>query len=44
MLCVSLETIKSHVKNIYKKLNVKNRVEATQAANKMNLTTESSPL
>ena len=27
-LFVSVETIKSHVKNLYKKLNVKNRVEA----------------
>jgi DNA-binding NarL/FixJ family response regulator len=27
-LFVSVETVKSHVKNLYKKLNVKNRVEA----------------
>lgn len=27
-LFVSVETVKSHIKNIYKKLNVKNRVEA----------------
>jgi DNA-binding CsgD family transcriptional regulator len=27
-LFVSVETVKSHVKNIYRKLNVKNRVEA----------------
>jgi DNA-binding NarL/FixJ family response regulator len=29
-LFVSIETVKSHVKNIYKKLEVKNRVEAAQ--------------
>lgn len=30
-LFVSVETIKSHVSNIYKKLKVKNRIEASQA-------------
>ena len=29
-LCVSVETVKTHIRHIYKKLNVKNRVEATQ--------------
>lgn len=37
LFCVSTETVKSHVKNIYKKLNVKNRVEATQMASSLNL-------
>ncbi len=32
ILCVSLETVKSHTKNIYKKLKVKNRVEAAMMA------------
>lgn len=31
-LFISLETVKSHVKNIYKKLEVKNRVEAVRLA------------
>lgn len=31
-LFISLETVKSHVKNIYKKLGVKNRVEAVRLA------------
>jgi DNA-binding NarL/FixJ family response regulator len=31
-LCISLETVKSHTKNIYKKLKVKNRVEAAMMA------------
>jgi len=35
--CVSTETVKSHVKNIYIKLNVKTRVQATQMAAKLNL-------
>ena len=34
---VSVETIKSHVRNIYKKLDVKNRIEATRAALQMGL-------
>ncbi len=34
---VSTETVKSHVKNIYKKLNIKNRVEATQMAASLNI-------
>jgi DNA-binding NarL/FixJ family response regulator len=34
---VSTETVKSHVKNIYRKLNIKNRVEATQMAASLNL-------
>lgn len=32
MLFISTETVKSHVKNIFKKLNIKNRVEATVEA------------
>ncbi|MBU1397782.1 MAG: response regulator transcription factor [Proteobacteria bacterium] len=35
--CVSTETVKSHVKNIYKKFNVKTRVGATQMAARLNL-------
>ncbi len=31
-LFVSVETVKSHIKNIYRKLNVKNRVEAARKA------------
>ena len=41
VFCVSTETIKSHLKNIYKKLNLKNRVEATQMATTLNLFSES---
>jgi DNA-binding NarL/FixJ family response regulator len=36
-LCISIETVKSHVKSIYQKLQVRNRVEATLAAMKKNL-------
>lgn len=36
-LIVSVETIKSHVSNIYKKLEVKNRIEASQAAIRLGL-------
>ena len=38
-LFVSTETVKSHLKNIYRKLEVKNRVEATMVATKKNLVT-----
>lgn len=38
-LFVTTETVKTHVKNIYRKLQVKNRVEATQVANRRNLLT-----
>lgn len=31
-LCISIETVKSHAKNIYRKLKVKNRVEAAITA------------
>ncbi len=31
-LFISVETVKSHVRNIYKKLDLKNRIEASQAA------------
>ncbi|MBC8419175.1 MAG: DNA-binding response regulator, partial [Desulfobacterales bacterium] len=37
LLFISTETVKSHIKNIYRKLKVKNRVEAVQAARKKNL-------
>ena len=37
LLCISTETVKSHVKNIFKKLSVKNRVEATTVARKRRL-------
>lgn len=36
-LHISLETVKSHTKKIYQKLQVKNRVEAAMAGAKMNL-------
>jgi DNA-binding NarL/FixJ family response regulator len=36
-LCVSVETVKSHIKSIYHKLHVKNRVEAVTAAIKKNV-------
>ncbi len=36
-LFISLETVKSHVKNIYKKLGVRNRVEAVRFASEKNL-------
>ena len=35
-LSISLETVKSHTKNIYRKLKVKNRVEAALMAMEMN--------
>lgn len=35
IFCVSIETIKSHVRSIYKKLDIKNRVEASQIAVRM---------
>ena len=37
LLCISTETVKSHVKNIFKKFRVKNRVEATVEARKRRL-------
>lgn len=37
LLFVSPETVKSHLKNIYRKLEVKNRVEAVMAATKNKL-------
>ncbi len=36
-LCVSVETVKSHIKSIYHKLQVKNRVEAVTVAMKKNV-------
>jgi len=36
-LCISVETVKSHVKNIFKKLKVKNRMEAVSVARKYKL-------
>jgi DNA-binding NarL/FixJ family response regulator len=32
VLCISIETVKSHVKSIYQKLGVRNRVEAAMVA------------
>lgn len=37
MLFISTETVKSHVKNIFKKLNIKNRVEATMEARRQGI-------
>lgn len=37
MLYISTETVKSHVKNIFKKLKVKNRIEAVRTARKNKL-------
>jgi len=36
-LCISIETVKSHIKSIYQKLQVRNRVEATLIAIKKKL-------
>ncbi|MBM9615127.1 response regulator transcription factor [Desulfobulbus rhabdoformis] len=40
-LYISVETVKSHVRNIYKKLELKNRIEASQAAMRYGLLIES---
>ena len=37
MLCLSTETVKSHVKNVFKKLKVRNRVEAAKVARERRL-------
>lgn len=37
LLCIGTETVKSHVKNIFKKFGVKNRVQATAEARKRKL-------
>jgi DNA-binding CsgD family transcriptional regulator len=37
LLYIGTETVKSHVKNIFKKFGVKNRVEATAEARKRRL-------
>ena len=39
-LCVSIETIKTHVKNIFQKLDVGNRREAIEKALELNLVKE----
>ena len=39
-LYISVETVKSHVRNIYKKLELKNRIEASQAAARYGLLVE----
>lgn len=40
-LYISVETVKSHVRNIYKKLELKNRIEASQAAARYGLLVDS---
>ena len=37
ILVVSVNTIKGHVKNIYRKLNVTNRIEAAEVARRLQL-------
>lgn len=37
-LCISTETVKSHIKNLYGKLQVKNRLEAVRRARELHLT------
>ena len=37
ILSISTETIKSHIKNIYRKLDVTNRIEAVRRVNEQNL-------
>lgn len=37
ILCISTETVKSHVKNIFRKLEVKNRVDAVRIAREKQL-------
>jgi DNA-binding CsgD family transcriptional regulator len=37
ILCISTETVKSHVKNIFRKLEVRNRVDAVRIAREKQL-------
>jgi DNA-binding NarL/FixJ family response regulator len=34
-LCISVDTVKNHLKNIYKKLDVRNKIEAIRSAGLM---------
>ena len=37
LLTITIDTVKKHVKNIYRKISVRNRVEAVQYANSLKI-------